>query len=147
MVKAKDFLNFLCDSLDYRFFAGVPCPGLDLIYKAMSPEFMHYIPAANERLALGLVSGAYFAGLKGGILIDMRYGYDLTSLLNFNITHRVPFLTIGYTELDVENTNLVYDFPKAVLTDRYKTKISELIKEIEAESVPGLLVIKEGVLS
>ena len=69
MVKAKDFLNYLCKELDYRFFAGVACPGLSPLYKKMDSEFMHYVPAVNERIGLGLVSGAYMAGYKGCLLM------------------------------------------------------------------------------
>jgi sulfopyruvate decarboxylase TPP-binding subunit len=147
MVKAQDFWNFICNDLDYRFFAGVPCIGLDPLYKNMNPEFMHYIPAANERLALGLVSGAYFAGLKGGILIDMRYGYDLVSLLNFNITNKIPFLIIGYSEEDSDNVDLVHELPKTILTTKYKTRVSKMIRELETKYIPGILIVGEGMLS
>jgi sulfopyruvate decarboxylase TPP-binding subunit len=146
MVKAKEFWNFICNDLDYRFFAGIPCPGLNPLYKTMSPEFMHYIPAANERLALGLVSGAYLSGLKGGILIDMRYAYDLTSLLNFNIVHRIPFLAIACAHGQTFES-LVYDFPKTKLSDNYKKDISKMVSKLESESVPGLIRIEEGILS
>ena len=145
MVKAKDFLNFLCGNLDYRFFSGVPCPGLDPLYKSMNSKFMHYIPAANERLAMGMVSGAYMSGLKGGILIDMKYSYDLTSLFNFNINNRIPFLVIGYT--DDEDANLAYDFPKLILSDNYKEELAKIALLSETKSVPGLVLIGKGLLT
>lgn len=146
MVKAQEFWSFLCDGLDYRFFAGVPCPGLDPLYKKMDSKFMHYIPAANERIALGLVTGANLAGFKSGILMDMKYSYDLTSLLNFNINNRIPFLVIGYVESE-EWENLAYDFPKIKLSKDYKTELSKVARKSESESVPGLIIVCKGVLS
>lgn len=144
MVKAKDFWNCLCEEHDYRFFAGVICPGLVPLYKKMTGEIMHYIPAANERIALGLASGAYVSGFKGGILIDMRFAYDLTSLFSFNIDYRIPFLVIGY---GTDDSVLAYDFPTIVLRENsFEKDIGTIVKKIDKEQVPGLMVIKEGIL-
>ena len=143
MVKAKDFWNYLCEELDYRFFAGVACEGLAPLYKKMNSKIMHYIPAANERIALGLVSGAYVGGFKGGLLIDMRFAYDLTSLFMFNIDYKIPFLVIGHGN---KESRLAYDFPRAVISnDNFQAKTAALVKKIEKESVPGLMVIERGV--
>ena len=144
MVKAKEFWNYLCEELDYRFFAGVACSGLAPLYKKMNANIMHYIPAANERIALGLVSGAYTAGFKGGLLMDMKFAYDLASLFKFNIDYKIPFLVIGYGDKD---SMLSYDFPRAVITtENFQKKTSSVIKDIENKGVPGLIVFKEGVL-
>jgi len=139
MVKAKDFWNYLCGELDYRFFSGVPCPGLAPLYKAMRSSFMHYVPAANERIGLGLVSGASLAGVRGGLLIDMKLVYDLTSLFTFNIDNRIPFLIIGYGD---KTSVLPYDFPRTVIMgNNFDKKISTVVKQVENEGVPGLIVL------
>jgi hypothetical protein len=144
MVKAKDFWDYLCEKKDYRFFAGVACPGLAPLYKKMNADIMHYIPAANERIALGLVSGAHTAGFKGGILLDMRYAYDLSSLFEFNIDYKIPFLIIGYGDKD---SHVAYDFPRQVINnDNFKSKLDKVIKQTESENVPGLIVFEEGIL-
>lgn len=144
MVKAKDFWNYLCEELDYRFFAGVACPGLAPLYKKMDAKIMHYIPAANERIALGLVSGAHTAGFKSGLLLDMRYAYDLSSLFEFNIDYGIPFLIIGHGN---KESHVAYDFPRQVITtDNFKPKLDKVVKQMESESVPGLIVFKEGIL-
>lgn len=144
MVKAKDFWNYLCEELDYRFFAGVACPELVPLYKKMDSNIMHYVPAANERIALGLVSGAHMSGFKSGLLMDMRFGYDLTSLLMFNVELRIPFLTLGFGD---EDSYLVFDYPRAVISDnKFKEKIAEVVSKMEEESVPGLIVFEGGVL-
>ena len=144
MVKAEDFWNYLCEDFNYRFFAGVACPGLIPLYGGMDSKIMHYIPAANERIALGMVSGAYFSGFKGGLLMDMKFSYDLTSLLNFNIEYRIPLLVIGY---DHDESLLAYDFPSEFITnDNFKTKLKSVINESEEKSVPGLIIFKGGTL-
>lgn len=146
MVKAKDFWNYLCEELDYRFFAGVVCPGFAPLYKKMNAKIMHYIPAANERIALGMVSGAYYAGLKGGILMDMKFAYDLTSLFNFNIDYKIPFLVIGYNGED-DNVYLAFDFPSAsIMNDSFEKDIQRVVSRSESEKVPGLIVIEKGAL-
>jgi hypothetical protein len=143
MAKAKDFWNYLCEELDYRFFAGVACRGLAPLYKKMDSKIMHYIPAANERIALGLVSGAYIGGFKGGLLLDMRFAYDLSSLFMFNVDYRIPFLVIGHGD---KESHLTYDFPSTIISgDNFQPKMASLIKKVEKESVPGLIVIERGV--
>ena len=144
MVKAKDFWNYLCEELDYRFFAGVACPGLSPLYKKMNSKFMHYVPAVNERIGLGLVSGAYMAGYKGGLLMDMVFAYDVTSFINFNVRNRIPLLVIGYGNKD---SLLTYDFPSEfIIGPNFDKKIKKVATASESEKVPGLIVIKEGIL-
>ena len=144
MVKAKEFWDYLCKDLDYRFFAGVACPGLVPLYKKMSSAFMHYVPAANERIALGLVSGAYVAGLKGGLLIDMRFAYDLTSLFKFNVDYGIPLLVIGYNG-EEEDAFLAYDFPVGfIVGDSFKEDLQRVVSRIEEENVPGLITFEKG---
>jgi len=144
MVKAKEFWDYLCGELNYKFFSGVVCPGLSPLYKKMNSGIMHYIPAVNERIALGLVSGAYLAGHKGALLIDMEFAYDITSFIKFNLTHRIPLLVIGYGD---KNSVLTYDFPRSIITiNNFRKEIDFVVKKIEKEKVPGLVVIGQGVL-
>ena len=145
MVKAKDFWNYLCVELDYRFFAGVACPGLSPLYKKMNSKFMHYVPAVNERIGLGLVSGAYMSGYKGGLLMDMTFAYDLTSFIKFNVNNRIPLLVIGCGNKD---SLLTYDFPSEFINSAsFAKKIKKVTAASESEKVPGLIVIKRGILS
>ncbi len=145
MVKVKDFWDYLCKELDYRFFAGVACKGLDPLYKKMNSEFMHYVPAVNERVALGLVSGAYMAGLKGGVLMDMKLAYDINSFLTFNVDNGIPLLVIGYSEDD--NSLLPYAFPVAfIIGDAFEKDVARVVARSEEEKVPGLIVLEKGAL-
>lgn len=144
MVKAKEFWKYLCEDLDYRFFAGVACPGLSPLYKKMSSKFMHYVPAVNERVGLGLVSGAYMSGLKGALLMDMMFAYDITSVINFNVDNRIPLLVIGYGDSD--DLLLTYDLPVGYISDEsFKTDVQRVTQQSETEKVPGIIIIeKEG---
>lgn len=145
MVKAKDFWKFLCEELDYRFFAGVGCKGLAPLYKAMKSDFMHYIPTANERIALGMVSGVHVGGFKSGLLMDMKFAYDLTSSFEFVIDHKIPFLVLGYGN---EDSNLPYDFPSVyIMDDEFKEPLAKAALLSESKSIPALVVIGSGVLS
>jgi hypothetical protein len=142
MVKAKKFWDYLCEGLDYRFFSGVACKGLSPLYKKMNKDIMYYVPAANERIALGLVSGAYIGGFKGGLLMDMKFKHDINTLLNFNLTYKIPFIIVGYSEL--KNDKLIYDFPTTIIIDDdFEDDVKKVIKESESKNIPGLIIIKD----
>ena len=140
MVKAKEFWSYLCEDLEYRFFSGVACPGLLPLYKGMSSEIMHYVPAANEKIALGLVSGAYLAGFKGCVLMDMRFITDIQRLLKFNLDYKIPLLIVGYGN---NNSNL--KIPKAKLNSL--DDIKKMDKVYEGKLIPAMVSIEEGVIS
>lgn len=149
MVKAKDFWKLICEDLDYRFFSGVACEGLLPLLKTMSSDFMHYVPAANERIALNMSSGAYMGGFKGGVLISGRFLTDLISTLNdLNLKYKIPLLIIAYTET---NETLPLSIPKVKLSrhnaDDYEKLIKKLVSKSEKENIPALLTIEEEVLS
>ena len=140
MVKAKDFWGYLCVDLEYRFFAGVACPGLLPLYKSMDPEIMHYVPAVNERVALGLVSGVYAGGFKGGLLLDLNFMSDIQRFLNFNYEYKIPFIIIGYGDNKAN-----FDIP--TIKFNKLTDLKKADKMYEKELTPILINIKEGVIS
>lgn len=154
MVKAKDFWDYLCNGLDYRFFAGVPCLGLKPLYDEMDTKFMHYIPAANERIALGLVSGAWFTDIKGAVLMDSSNIIDMAGLLlSFNKEYKVPILIICYDEeyyWDKQGpitSLLLANFKVANINDdgdTFKDNLNTVIKGIEKENKSGIFFIGKG---
>lgn len=157
MVKAKDFWDYLCNELDYRFFAGVPCKGLKFLYDNMNPEFMHYIPAANERIALGLVSGAWLAGVKGALFMDGNNIMDIMNLLlSFNKKYKVPALIICYDEKyywakQTSITSLLLVNFKVMKMDddvqegqTFRDNLDIVIKGIEKEKKSGIFFIGKG---
>jgi hypothetical protein len=99
MVTAKEFWEYLCEDLNYRFFAGVSCKGLKPLYDKMSSKFMHYVPAVDERVAVGVVTGARLAGIKGAVLMRGNNILDILNLLiSFNKKYKVPILIICYDD-------------------------------------------------
>jgi len=145
MVKAKEFWDYLCNELDYRFFSGVPCEGLKPLYDTMNIDFMYYVPAVNENVALGMSSGAQLAGTKSAILIDINNIYSLyNSLFNFNNLYEIPVLIIAYKS---KNSKINIDIPnKEMSKTRFKPGLKKFIETMEMEEIPGVFVIKEGIL-
>lgn len=95
MVKAKEFLSFLCEDLGYKYFAGVVCEDLLPLYSSMDPKVMHYVPANNELTSLGLVLGSCMVGNKSVALFS-EYGiYDLLRIKDgFCKDYKKDFLAI-----------------------------------------------------
>ena len=155
MVKAKDFWSYLCEELDYRFFAGVVCEGLKPLYDTMDSRFMHYIPAVNEKVALGLVNGARIAGVKGAVLMSANYLLDVSnSLISFNKQYEVPALIICYDEEYYWSKHnsivslLLAHFKVMKIDDNieepdytFEDNINIVVKGAEEENRPGILFI------
>jgi hypothetical protein len=137
MVKAKKFWEHLCNKLDYRLFAGVPCLGLNSLYKVMDKDMLHYIPAANDRIAFGIVSGGFLVGFKGGVLLSASSLVGLKSEFQILKDFNIPMLLIVYS--DVKTT---YPFWHKELSDNFEKDLDK----IASRNKPSILVIKEGIL-
>lgn len=148
MIESKDFWQYLCEELNYRFFAGVPCIGLKPLYDKMDSRIMHYVPAIGEKTSLGLVSGAFLSGLKGGILISMESIHNvLGSLCSFNLEYRVPLLIIVYGEDKICDKILsTYKLPRRKLSENFKKDLNYIISKSEKGNIPGVIIIGKGVL-
>lgn len=145
MIKIKNFWNYLCNDLNYRFFSGKPCLGFKSLYKTMSPETMHYIPAANSTTAVGLVSGASLSGHKGAVLLDAHGLYDILSIIGkFNIKYQIPFLLLIYNNgIKIKNT---LNLPIINISKNYKEELLCLDNKITARGLPGIVLFNDGVL-
>jgi len=119
------FWDYLCNEIGYRFFAGVPCVGLNDLYLTMDKAIMHYVPAANEDIAVGIVNGATIVGAKAAVLMD----HNLLSKtdLSFNIDNNIPLLVISSGEITTKNKKIKY----VNITKEYKKYISKTIKELQ----------------
>jgi sulfopyruvate decarboxylase TPP-binding subunit len=137
MVKVKDLFCILCDDLGYRFFSGVAFKNLESLFKFMSPEFLHYVPAVNESVALGIVAGASLAGSKSCLVIDLNLKWNIYSNIDFAIENKIPFMIIGYGN----KTDNIKGIPKVYLNNT--DSVSKLEAKIVKESIPGLLIIGE----
>lgn len=95
MGKAKDFWELMCTNLDYRFFSGVPFIGLSSLYSTMNSEIMHYVPAIDDDISLGLTTGAFLSGNKSAVLISPnKIKHVMTQYKKFNKVFNIPTLFI-----------------------------------------------------
>lgn len=148
MVKAKEFWHCLCEELDYRVYSGVPCIGLDSLYSKLDSRLLHYVPAANECVGLGLVNGAFLAGTKGGVLIHIdRLHNILDRLVSFNLEYNVPLLIIAYCDEDSDTKPKkvlsLYKIPCRNFSGELKN-LKFIINKIEKLSIPGVIIMREG---
>lgn len=143
MVKAKDFIDYLCEDLEYRFFSGVACREFKSIYDSMTPEKMHYIPANTEKTALNLANGVSFTGFKSCILIKASKLFDLVNdLNNFNIEYNLPILILAQDNINNQQKKIlaeVIDFESFNIMKNYE-RIKDMGRGV------GIVFIREGVL-
>jgi len=134
-MKAKKFWEFMCDTLDFRFYTGTPIYEFKKLFDTMKPDILHYVPTTNEEVAIGLVSGAYLSGIKGAIFMSSVYFDKLRLFINgFNDKHNIPILLIvenNYNPLGLKQ----FDISSLKEMERY------LYKD---EHKPCILIIKEG---
>ena len=146
MIKAKEFWEFLCNDLNYKFFAGIPCEGLYPLYNAMDSDMMHYVPTVNERIALGLISGAKYAGVKGGMLMSASNALKIIDpILNYNVKSTIPLLVLVYEDVEVNQGLFLFELPSIRLKSNFKKDLKAVASKSETLSVPGIILIKEGV--
>ncbi len=141
MVKATCFWEHLCNKLDYRFFSGIPCVGLDPLYNKMSSEFMHYIPAVSIQIAMGLSNGAFLAGTKSAVLSEALHISKLD--LDFNIKNSIPVLLIVSSKEKPTFRKEIYSLS---LTDDVEKCLDKISNHLETKLKPGVLFIEEGML-
>lgn len=137
MVKAKEFWKYICEELNYKLFAGVPCLGLSPLYKVINKSNMTYIQAANERIALGIVSGVLLSGSKAGVLLHENAFSGLLSEIKMVKSFNVPILLIVYSD-----SKMSYPFWHKELSDDFNKDLNIIYKR----KTPSILLIKEGVL-
>ena len=148
-MKVKEFWEFLCEEMDYRFFAGVPCKGFKPLYDSMSPKFMHYIPAVNENVALALTSGVSIAGTKSAVLVKFEGLCRLFGcLVSINIQYKVPVLILTYRDAsygEIIKSLTSHGIPHRVLRN-VKKDLRYLTKRMDTLGLPGVAIIEEGTL-
>lgn len=137
MVKSKEFWKHLCDGLGYRLFAGVPCLGLNPLYKTMNKDMLHYMPSVNGRIGLGIVSGASISGTKGGVLLHQDVLIELGNEIGFIKKFNIPVLFILYSD-----SKRSYPFWYKELSEGFEKDLDK----IAGRNKPSILLVKEGVL-
>ena len=137
-MKAKKFWEFMCDTLDFRFYTGTPIYEFKKLFDTMTPDILHYVPTTNEESAIGLASGAYLSGIKGAVFMQTIY-FDKLKLFikEFNEEHNIPILLIvenSYNPLGLKQ----FDIASLEEMENYLYK---------GEHKPCILIIKEGDIS
>lgn len=137
MVKAKEFWKYLCNELDYRLFAGVPCLGLSPLYKTMNKDMLHYMPSVNSRIGMGIVTGGWLAGFKGGVLLPASFLVGLKNEIQLIKDFNIPILLIVYDDVKV-----TYPFWHKELSEDFEKDLDK----IAGRNKPSILLIKEEIL-
>ena len=78
----------------FHFFSGVPCSILtEALAELPNRPEIRYVPAVREDVALGVASGAYFAGQRSGILMqNSGLGNIVNPLTSYSLMYEVPVL-------------------------------------------------------
>lgn len=138
MVKAVDFWEVLCNDIGYRLFTGVPCEGFNSLYNKMSSSFLHYIPAANEQIAIGIITGAFLVETKAAAFMSTARVEKLD--LSFNIQNDIPTFIIvsGKEKPKVPGAYVT------ILNEDLKGSLIRVVKHITTTGKVGILFIGEG---
>lgn len=147
MVKAKEFWDYLCNDLNYRFFSGTPFPEFKELYSTMSSDFMHYVPSVNVNTALGLACGVSVSGMKSGVLLHIKDVYDLLNTYhNFCVKYEIPVLLIVYYNDDLKILSSNKISYTSIDENNFKTRLNTIIKKLENKKIPHAIVIKGEVV-
>jgi len=138
MVKAKDFWEYICNELDYRFFSGVPVIGFKPLYDNMNKKFMHYVPAVNEQVALSLSAGAYISGFNSAILIDANKINRLNLDINTFLDAPVLIISCSIIKPNIKNNLFIQELNNDL------DVIKNVVHNISENNVPSILFFKEG---
>jgi sulfopyruvate decarboxylase TPP-binding subunit len=145
-MKAKEFWNCLCEEFGYRLFSGVQCVGFKNLYDTMRSDFLHYIPASNENIATGIISGAKLAGVKGAVLISSsRVAKIMENVSSFNNKYKIPILFIVYNETEnLEELLSLYNVFYRYFSKNLRKDFKSLVDKIEKESTTAVCVVNRG---
>jgi len=128
-MQEKGFWNILCTEFNYRLYAGVPVLGHGNLYDTMDSEIMHFVPAINESIALGIVTGGFLSGYKGCVLMDANnFDLILHQFKQFNIMFNIPVLFIvtgGYNPLNLHKFEFNNDLTILNKIDFYMKKYNK----------------------
>ena len=163
-MKAQAFWDAL-KKRGITFFSGVPDSTFQAAYDWMfnDPE-IRYVPAVREDLALGLASAAYFTGQLGGVMMqNSGIGNIVNALTSFNLMYKIPvILIIGWRGfggppndapehwiMGAKTPSILemLEVPYQILEpDNLDSALDDLLETIKAQSIPGALLVRAGVI-
>jgi sulfopyruvate decarboxylase alpha subunit len=149
----------------FTFFAGVPDSTFEGVYHSLYEDTeIRYIPAPREDVALGIASAAYFAGRRGGVIMqNSGVGNIINPLTSFSLMYKVPILMlIGWRGfggppndapehwiMGTKTTEILdlLDVPYEILEpDNLNSSLEHLVTVMDKRSVPGALLVRAGVI-
>ncbi len=131
----------------------------------LSDPDIRYVPAVREDVALGVASAAYFVGRRGGVIMqNSGLGNLVNPLTSFSLMYRIPLLLMigwrGYGGPPNDapehwimggKTPALLDLlgiPYAIMEpDQPAAALDALLEIIDAQSVPGALLVRAGVIT
>ncbi len=163
-MQAKDFWDVL-KQRGLTFFSGVPDSTFQNAYHWMvsDPE-IRYVPAPREDAALGIASAAYFTGQLGGVMMqNSGVGNIVNPLTSFSLMYRVPVLLVigwrGYGGppndapehwiMGAKTPEILdlLEVPWETLEpENLETSLDRLLETMHAQSTPGALLVRAGVI-
>jgi phosphonopyruvate decarboxylase len=162
MVTTKNFCSTLKEQ-GFNFFTGVPCSILKGVinYISEAPD-VPYIPATREDEAIGIATGAYFAGKKPVVLMqNSGLGNSIGTLSSLVLLYEVPLLLLiswrGYLGKDAPEHLIMGETTVKLLEDigvptqilpKEKTEetISDAVKIMEEKNIPTAIIVKRDVI-
>lgn len=144
MIKAKDFLYYICEECNYRFFSGTPVDALVKLNSHMSTELLHYMPTVSTKNALGLSLGVSLTGFSSVVMLDIK---DIPLLYNYirdiQTKYKQPLLfLVGYrtNEELSEYKKLAKGTKSLIIDSSYKEQLKKYKNTLR------LAFIQEGFL-
>lgn len=149
-----------------NFYSGVPDSTFHHAYDALfaDPDIT-YVPAVREDVALGIASAAYFAGKRGGVVLqNSGIGNIVNALTSFSLVYRVPVLLIvgwrGYGGPPNDapehwimgpRTTQFFDLMEIPCKEfepaNFEVELDGLLNDMDKRSVPGALIVRSGLIT
>jgi sulfopyruvate decarboxylase TPP-binding subunit len=136
-MKAKEFVRFLTEELDYRVFTGIPCNMFKPIYDNMDKDLMYHIPAINEKSAVSIAAGTWLGGFNSVVMIEK----DLleSALLISRELHEVLGISLLIITSSIEKGS-------SKAAKNIKAELKALTNTIREERTVGVFALEEGML-
>jgi phosphonopyruvate decarboxylase len=124
---------------------------------------IRYVPAVREDVALGIASAAYFAGRRGGVMMqNSGLGNLVNPLTSFNLLYEIPvLLVVGWRGhggrpndapehwiMGAKTATLLdtLDVPHEDASEDLEGALDRLLTVMDRRSVPGALLVRHGVI-
>lgn len=92
----KDFWKILNNNLGYIFVTGHPIIEFKYLINSMTSDYLHFVPAIDDTIALGLASGAFISGFKSCVLLmESNFDFIFYQYKKINNVMGIPIIFIS----------------------------------------------------